>query len=295
MKKFLLLILVVVLTSCSTTPLVKENIKIVDDSLEGLRAKTYGEGELSIKLVWEKKPKFTRYFISYPSEGLTINGFVNVPVGKGPFPVILALHGYIPPEKYKTLDYTTRYADALAINGYIVLHPNLRDFPPSDPSPNKEERLTGYTTDSLNLLAFARALAGKEGVFKDADFSRLGIWGHSMGGGTSLRVLSVLTDIKAAVIYAGVSQLEPKDPMRYSFYDLSNSTAAFSLHHGDQDSIVPSTLTEALDLKLRNMGKQVEYFTYPGQPHTLFGQNDALFIQRMIAFYDKLLKIKEIN
>jgi dienelactone hydrolase len=284
-----LLILVVILTAC-TTLAVKENIKKVDDSLEGLRAKTYGEGELSIKLVWEKKSKFTRYYITYRSEGLTIHGFVNVPVGKGPFPVILALHGYIPPSEYKTLDYTTRYADALAMNDYIVLHPNLRDFPPSDPSPNKEERLTGYTTDALNLLALARGLSGKEGVFQDADFSRLGIWGHSMGGGTSLRVLSVLTDIKAAVIYAGVSQLEPKDPMRYSFFDLSNSSAAFSLHHGDQDNIVRSTWTEALDQKLRNMGKQVEYFTYPGQPHTFFGRNDALFIQRMIAFYNKLLK-----
>ena len=44
----------------------------------------------------------------------------------------MALHGYIPASEYKTMDYSTRYADALAKNGYVVLHPNMRDFPPSD-------------------------------------------------------------------------------------------------------------------------------------------------------------------
>ena len=57
---------------------------------------------------------FTRTLITYPSDGLTIYGFVNVPVGEGPFPVIIAVHGYVEPEVYSTLDYTTRYADGLA-------------------------------------------------------------------------------------------------------------------------------------------------------------------------------------
>ena len=43
-----------------------------------------------------------------------IYGFMNVPNADGPHPVIIALHGYIDPAIYQTLDYTTRYADALA-------------------------------------------------------------------------------------------------------------------------------------------------------------------------------------
>ena len=60
-----------------------------------------------------------------------IHGFVNIPRGEGPFPVVIALHGYIPADEYTTLDYSTRYADSIARKGYIVLHPNLRNFPPS--------------------------------------------------------------------------------------------------------------------------------------------------------------------
>jgi uncharacterized protein len=286
LKKITLAILAVILVACAPTQVVVS----VDDSTEGLRKKTYGSGELKVNLEWEKKPEFTRYKITYPSDGLKIHGFINVPTGKGPFPVILALHGYISPSEYKTLDYTTRYADALARNGYIVLHPNLRDFPPSDPSPFKEDRLTGYAVDALNLLELAKNQAGRDGILKDADFSNLGIWGHSMGGGTALRLLSVRQDIKAAVLYAPVSQLEPTDPMRFSFYDISNSTAVFSLHQGEADQIIPPSWTETLNQKLINLGKQVEYFAYPGQPHTLFGQSDALFIRRMVEFYAKYLK-----
>ena len=149
-------------------------------SLEGLRTRSYGEGELTVEYAWENLEKFTRYYITYPSDGLTIHGFVNIPQGRGPFPVIIALHGYIPPSEYKTRDYSTRYADALARNGYIVLHPNMRNFPPSTSVPRTRDYHAGYVADVLNLLELVRKEAGKEGIFQNADLSRLGIWGHSL-------------------------------------------------------------------------------------------------------------------
>jgi len=101
-------------------------------SLEALAARTYGDGELRVEYAWHNYEDFTRYYIIYDSDGLNIHGFVNIPEGNGPFPVVIALHGYIPPDEYETLDYSTRYADAIARNGYIVLHQNMRNFPPSD-------------------------------------------------------------------------------------------------------------------------------------------------------------------
>lgn len=259
-------------------------------SIEALRAHTFGDGELKVEYTWENQKEFTRYSISYPSDGLTIYGFVDVPTGKGSFPVIMALHGFIPPDQYKTLDYTTRYADTLAKNGYIVLHPNMRGFPPSDLVPRRGDSLTGYTTDVLNLLALARKQAGKDGIFKDADFSRLGIWGHSIGGGIALRVMSVLPEIKAGVIYAAVSQRYTNASAGYTVFDLGPSQAAFSLHHGEDDHTISPSWTKMLDQQLLDLGKTVEYFTYPGQPHTLYGQSDATFIRRMVNFYAKYLK-----
>lgn len=51
-------------------------------------------------------------------------------------------------------------------------------------------------------------------------------------------------------------------------------------------TLVP--LQWSLDLcdDLQTLGKTVECFTYPGQPHTLQGESDQFFIQRMIDFFD---------
>jgi len=41
--------------------------------------------------------------------------------------------------------------------------------------------------------------------FPQADLERIGMWGHSMGGGVTLKVLTVDKRIKAAVLYSSVS------------------------------------------------------------------------------------------
>ena len=261
-------------------------------SVQALRARTYGAGDLKVEYTWENQPEFTRYYITYPSDGLTIAGFVDIPVGKGPFPVIMALHGFISAGKYQTLDYTTRYADGLAQNGYIVLHPNMRNFPPSDTAPTGRDDLTGYTVDVLNLLALVRKQAGQTGIFKNADLSRLGIWGHSIGGGVALRVVSIVPEIKAAVLYAAVSQRYTNASAGFTVFDLAASQAAFSLHQGEADKTVQPAWTKTLDQQLLDLGKSVEYFTYPGQPHTFFGQNDALLMRRTVDFFNAHLKKK---
>ncbi len=38
--------------------------------------------------------------------------------------------------------------------------------------------------------------------------------------------------------------------------------------------------------------KEVEYFNYPGQPHSFVGQGYETFMQRVIAFFDRHLKGK---
>src|SRR5690554_6834974 len=104
-------------------------------TIADLRARTYGEGELRVEETIHVTDAFTRTLVSYPSDGLQVYGFMNVPFGEGPFPVALVLHGYIPPRQYGTIGYTTRYADWLARAGYLVLHPNYRNHPPSDETP----------------------------------------------------------------------------------------------------------------------------------------------------------------
>ena len=67
---------------------------------EYLRSRLYGGGEIEFVEVLGQNVFFTRYLIRYPSDGLTIYGFADIPNDEGSHPVIIALHGYIDPAVY---------------------------------------------------------------------------------------------------------------------------------------------------------------------------------------------------
>ncbi len=261
-------------------------------SLEALASRTYGEGEFRIEYPWHEKEEFTRYYITYDSDGLNIHGYVNIPRGKGPFPVVIALHGYIPSYRYDTLDYSTRYADSIARKGYIVLHPNMRNFPPSDSPGRERDYLAGYTADVMNLLAYVEEMAGQEGIFENADLSRMGIWGHSLGGGIALRVANLVPEIKAAVLYAAVSQRYNNNTAGVQSYDLEATDAAFSVHHGKLDDTIYANSSIALCADLEEAGREHECYFYEDGEHTFLrmGDNDPLFIQRTVDFFAKYVQ-----
>ena len=285
-------------------------------TIADLTARSYGGGEVTVAQMMVVTAAYTRTLINFPSDGLTIYGFMNVPRGRGPFPVVIMLHGYIDPAAYSTLDYTTRYADALAEAGYLVLHPNLRGYPPSDSGPNRFR--VGMAVDVLNLMAIVQQRGGQPGSLQQADRQAIGLWGHSMGGGITWRVLAVSQKVRAAVLYAamnaderknleqmviwrrerggpggGVQDLETpdEDVRRLSpASHLELITAAISIHHSAADPTVPPEWSRDACLRLGEMGTTVECFTYPGLPHTFRGAGDRLFILRTIAFYDRYLK-----
>src|SRR5215208_2483723 len=169
-------------------------------SIDYLRSRTYGGGQIEFLEVMGQNLYFTRYLFRYPSDGLNIYGFANIPNDEEAHPVIIALHGYIDPAVYNTLDYTTHYADALASAGYIVLHPNLRGYTPSDNGENLFR--VGMAIDVLNLIALVQSQSGGTVPLKSANPDAIGLWGHSMGGGVTTRVLTVTDKVKAAVLYA---------------------------------------------------------------------------------------------
>ena len=69
-------------------------------SIDYLRSRTYGGGQIEFLEVMAQNLYFTRYLMRYPSDGLNIYGFADIPNDAGPHPVILALHGYIDPAIY---------------------------------------------------------------------------------------------------------------------------------------------------------------------------------------------------
>jgi uncharacterized protein len=281
-------------------------------TVEGLAAQSYGDGELRIERVLAVTDAFTRSMVTFPSDGLNIYGFMNVPTGDGPFPVVLVLHGYVDPARYNTLTYTTGYADALARAGYLVIHPNFRNWPPSDSGP--EEFRVGQAVDVLHLIGLVQKMGGQPGPLAQADPERIGVWGHSMGGGIAQRVIAVSQEVDAAVLYGSMSGDEALNHRRILFFTnganglwdvappddalqrispinyLDRVTAAVSIHHGSLDAQVPLAWSEDLCSRLQALEKPVECFTYQGQPHTFVGEGDRLFVQRVRDFFDRTLR-----
>ncbi len=281
-------------------------------SIPELVARTYGAGQLKNWQVLNKAAGFTRYLISYPSDGLTIYGFMDVPTAPPQtgslYPVIVAVHGYIDPRIYQTVDYTARYADQLAGAGFLVLHPNLRNYFPSDKGPNLFR--VGYTIDVLNLIAIVRVQGSQPGALQQASPTAIGLWGHSMGGGISIRAMTVDPQIRAVVLYSAVSGDEKQNASKFPgtldgratpppdsipddvylrvspvyFYD--RVQAAVSIHYGLADKTVPPAWSETLCNQLQALQKSVECFSYPNEAHIFGGASDQLFIQRTITFFN---------
>ncbi len=165
-------------------------------SIDALRARPYGGGAIKITRVLSDGQTYKQVLIEYTSDGLRITGMMNIPHGIGPFPVVVLDHGYFPPAQYKSGDGTNPSADVFARNGYLTIASDYRCYGGSQCGSNPFD--IGYAIDVLNLIADLPSLSY-------ADTTHVGIWGHSMGGGVTMRVLAINQTIKVGSLYGAVS------------------------------------------------------------------------------------------
>jgi uncharacterized protein len=165
-------------------------------TIDGLRQHEFQSGKIHIRSKVSENDKFTTYLIDYPSEGLTITGVMQIPEGEGPFPVILLNHGFFSRSVYSSGDGTDRASAFLAEHGYITLASDYRSWGRSDTG--ESFFYSGLVIDVINLI---NAISSIE----QADPDRIGMWGHSMGGGVTMKVLTIDSRVSAAVLYSPVS------------------------------------------------------------------------------------------
>ena len=293
--------------------------------IEAMRAQQYPGSDIVIESVLDPGVNYSRYYVSYLSEGLKIYALMTVPNGEKPatgWPVVIFNHGFIPPDVYRTTERYIAYVDLIARSGYIVFRSDYRGHDRSEGEPGGAYSSPGYTVDVLNAV-------GSMKRYPDADPNRIGMWGHSMGGYITLRSMVVTGDIKAGVIWAGVVASYPdlltrwrRGPVNTSVTptpnprswrvqlvqqygspeenpEFWNSISANSfvheisgpiqLHHGTLDEDVPLEFSELLFYEMIEANQYVELYKYEGDNHNISNYFSTA-MQRTIEFFDRYLK-----
>lgn len=276
-------------------------------SINYLRQRSYGGGVLEVSEKLAEHEKYSTYTIRYSSDGLFIYAVMNIPNGDAKYPVVISVHGYFPTDEYYVLNTDFAIENRLAEEGYITIHPTLRNYPPSDSGDNLFR--VGDAVDILNLIAIVKAHGG-EGILEKADSARIGIGGRSMGGGIALRVLTVTSDVKAAYLYSPISGDESRnveffhsyarrDPQFKGEVDAptdvienmspqnyyQNIVASILLAHGESDRIVPVSWTEDTCELLKQAGVQKRCIFYKGADHTFYDDDLDDFMDEILTFF----------
>src|SRR5687768_3289606 len=219
----------------AATPTVEE--LVFPYTIEGLRQHKFQSGEIHIRSTLSENEFYTSYLIDYPSDGLTITGIMQIPVGDGPFPVILMNHGFFSRGVYRSGDGTDRASAFLAQYGYITLASDYRSWGDSDIG--HSFFYSGLTTDVINLLNAISSIP-------EADPDRIGMWGHSMGGGVTMKVLTIDSRVNAAVLYSPVSADDADIINRWGAGCFGDIVAGEKIVGCNSSDVVPENLPRAL-------------------------------------------------
>ena len=246
----------------------------------------------------------TSAVVSYASDGLTIRGVLRTPVGDGPFPGVVMVHGSIDPDAWSAERVYVAEQMRLVESGYVTLVPDLRNYGESDNDPNWEYALEmGTTVDAINA---ARALGAEPGV------SSVAMIGHSDGGAIALNALVVAPEVATAVVafapsnpnpWTNIETFRADTPFFYEVVALrgtpddnpdfwadvtsttfaDRATAPVLIIQGTADEVVPPAWADQTAAAFRDAGVDVEFLTVNGADHGFQPEPETMW-PTVIAF-----------
>ncbi len=243
-------------------------------------------------------------YITYKArDGKMVNGYVTVPNGEGPFPLVVMPHGG--PYVSETVDRFDEWAQMLANNGYMVLQPQYRG--------SQKYGLEFYKSAFINGSEAGRAMQDdkddgalylvKQGL---VDPNRMAMFGWSYGGYAALIAAAREDQIYQCVI-AGAAVTDPDMQMDYYRYRIEGSAKIEQLTtwdgavspikevkkinvpmlvvHGDNDQRVPPEHFDKYIDELDRAGIDYQKLILEGADHF----SNTLFYHHKIALYETML------
>lgn len=293
------------------SPVIPEPTPLAKYSFENLINRTYTGSEIKLEKVIKEEETHTSYLFSFLSDGQKVTGQLNLPRGKGPFPVVVMLRGYVDKEVYFTGLGTRKAAGVFAENGFITLAPDYLGFGESDQG--SEDILEVRFEKPITVFNLFQSIK----TFKNADTDNLFLWGHSNGGQVAISYLEISQNGIPTILWAPVTRgfpdsvtdylgelddqgkmviasisafLKNYDPQQFSvstyYHDIK---ASFQIHQGTADPLVKEEWTGDFVKKMREYGRSVNYYKYTRDDHNLSRNWDTV-VARDLQFFKKNLK-----
>jgi dipeptidyl aminopeptidase/acylaminoacyl peptidase len=299
----------------------KNVVYLAQDSQHPSDLWLYSVGAMNSRRLTSINPQLERYKMGASrlvewtsSDGRKLKGALLLPPNYKParrYPLVIKVYGGgFGSNSLNTFGFSEAAVDnlqLLATRGYAVLCP---DIPLNPQSPLKD--IAKVVLPALDHLVELRI----------ADPERLGVMGHSFGGYSTMALIVQTTRFKAAIQSAGFANMigifgemnkdgsaygipiaqdlgGPPWALRESYVEnspiffLDKIKTPLLILHGSADTAVAQFLADEIFVGLRNLGKEVTYAVYHGEPHWQGSwgfANQVDYAQRVIDWFDKHLR-----
>lgn len=194
--------------------------------------------------------------VHYPSNGHGAQGYLALPDDPGPGVIILQeWWGLVPHVK----DVADRYAAA----GFVALAPDLYDG-----AVTREPDVAAKLMMAMDMPRAARELGSAIDYVlaqPSTSSSGVGVTGFCMGGGLAYVLAAARPNaVRAVAPFYGLIPWAEAQP------DYSQITGSIQGHYAEHDTRFTPEKVDALEKQLRDLGKDVEFFRYPGAHHAFF-------------------------
>ena len=192
--------------------------------------------------------------VEFPSNGTKGQGYLAVPTG-GSGPGIVVIQ-----EWWGLNQQIKEVCDRYAGEGFVALAPDLfRGAETKEPDEAMKLMM------ALNIEQAAKDMAGAIDFLQQhpaVTSTGVGVVGFCMGGGLALWLATLRPDdVAAAVPYYGVIAWPGAQP------DYSRLQAPIQGHYAENDDFAGPEAVRKLEEQLQSLGKEHEFFLYPGTEH----------------------------